>query len=439
MNKTHFNSDDVNKVFKSKLIDKNYSGASLDSRLTKKNNIFFAINGKKNNGHNFIKNAYKNGTSLAIVERLQKNIGIPQIKVDDTHKALIRFAKYYRKNLNAKILAITGSVGKTSSKDALAKILSSNYKIFFSRESYNNHFGVPLEILNMPLNSEIGIFELGMNHKKEISKLTKILNPETVCILNVNFVHGGNFKSVKDIAMAKAEITNSSKDLKTVIINYDSTFYNLIKKTANKDYKKSIISFGLNKGADIFLFKKKTSNSLINLSVLTNDNKKICYKILLNHEYLIPNTLALIACLKALNVNLSYIKKYNENLLPQGRGNLIKLKYSNMNFKLVDHSYNASPTSFISTMDAFNNYKSKKKIFILGEMFELGEKKEFYHKKIINHLDTLDGQFFFLIGAQYKKIMNKCKKNNYIFLKSVDELLKCFKKYISNGSIVYIK
>ena len=178
--------------------------------------------------------AFKNGARLAVVSKIQKNIKIPQIKVFNVHKAMIKLARKYREDLEGKIIAITGSIGKTGTKDALKKIIPKEYKVFCSRKSFNNNIGLPLEILNMSKKNDFGIFELGMNHKNELSRLTKILQPDIACILNIAYVHGGNFKSIREIALAKSEILNSSNNLKLVILNHDDKYFSLMKKVKKK-------------------------------------------------------------------------------------------------------------------------------------------------------------------------------------------------------------
>ena len=235
MKKNFINSKDLNLVFGSNLKILNITGAEIDSRNVKRGNIFFAIDGKKNNGHNFLKQAEKKGASVAIVKRKSNKIKIPQIKVSDTHKALIKLAEYYRSLLKGKIIGITGSVGKTSTKDSLHYILSKSKKTYCSRKSFNNNFGVPLEILNMPKETEVGIFELGMNHKNEIKKLSKIAKPEIAIILNVHHVHSKNFNSLKEIALAKSEIFTSVNCVNTLIINRRIDNFSIIKNLAKKN------------------------------------------------------------------------------------------------------------------------------------------------------------------------------------------------------------
>ena len=158
MKKINLNSDDINKIFNLSIEKQYFTGCNIDSRLIKKGNIFFAIKGKSNDGNKYIAEAKINGATLAIVEKKDHKVKIPQILVKKSHLILIKLAKFVRNNSKTKFIAITGSVGKTSTKDALAHILKNEKNIFSARKSYNNIFGVPLEILNMPNNTKIGIF-----------------------------------------------------------------------------------------------------------------------------------------------------------------------------------------------------------------------------------------------------------------------------------------
>ena len=251
-------SDDLNLVFGTEIKHLNITGVAIDSRDIKRGNIFFAIIGKKNDGHNFLKQAENKGAKIAIVRKRSSQIKIPQIVVANTHKALIKLAKHYRGLCKSRIIGITGSVGKTGTKDSLYQVLSKSKKTYCSRSSFNNDFGLPLEILNMPRKTEIGIFELGMNHKNEIKKLTKILNPEIAIILNVHHVHSKNFNSLKEIALAKSEIFTAVSSVKTLIINRQIDNFSTIKSLAKKKSIKDIITFGDKKNSNIFISKKKT-------------------------------------------------------------------------------------------------------------------------------------------------------------------------------------
>ena len=439
MKNDHLNSEDINLILDKKIKVMSFSGAAIDSKQVKKSNIFFALKGKNTDGHLYLNEAFKNGASLAIVEKIQRKIKHPQVKVRDVHTAMIKLAKYYRNELKGKIIAITGSVGKTGTKDALSKIIEKKYKIFCSRKSYNNKIGLPLEILNMSKKDEIGIFELGMNHKNELSKLTKILQPDISCILNIAYVHGGNFKSIRDIALAKSEILNSSIELKKIILNRDDKYFLLMKRESEKNYLKPIISFGKSKSSNIQLKKIIRKKNNLFLSVSLKNSKLVNYTLPITHEHLISNSLAIISCLHALNLKIGFIKNYGKLELTNGRGNLLKLKKRNQNFKIIDHSYNASPESYFATLKSFNNQKNKSKIYIIGEMFELGKKSHYYHNSLFRLIKSFNSPHCYYVGKQFKLIKElKFNKNNNFF-HDVNELIDKFNYEICNNSIIYIK
>ena len=161
---------EINELFGTNIASKRITGASIDTRSLRKGNIFFAIKGLNTDGHKYLKEAEKKGASIAIVHKKVKGIIIPQIKVKDTSKALLKLATKYRVQLKTQIVRITGSIGKTSTKDAIKFLLRNEKNIFCSRKSFNNQYGLPLELLNMPRHTKYGFFEIGMNHSGEIKK-----------------------------------------------------------------------------------------------------------------------------------------------------------------------------------------------------------------------------------------------------------------------------
>ena len=228
MKSSHISILEINNLFNAKHSEIKITGASLDTRTLKKGNIFFAIKGKNSDGHKFINQAEKKGASIAFVQKINSKSNLKQIKVKNTLSALSSLARYYRSLLNTQIIGITGSVGKTGTKDAISFILKEHTNIFCSRQSYNNKYGMPLEILNMPRKTRFGFFELGMNHFGEIKSLVKILKPNISIILNIENVHLGNFKSLKEIAVAKSEIFTSSENIDSLILNKETNHYNLL-------------------------------------------------------------------------------------------------------------------------------------------------------------------------------------------------------------------
>ena len=175
MKSSHISISEINNLFNTQHSEIKITGASLDTRTLKKGNIFFAIKGKNNDGHKFINQAEKKGASIAFVQKINSKSNLKQIKVKNTLSAILSLAKYYRSLLNTQVIGITGSVGKTGTKDAISFILKEHQNIFCSRQSYNNKYGMPLEILNMQRKTKFDFFELGMNHYGEIKRFTSII------------------------------------------------------------------------------------------------------------------------------------------------------------------------------------------------------------------------------------------------------------------------
>ena len=422
MRKININSDDINKLFNLNINKQDFTGCNIDSRLVQKGNIFFAIKGKNNDGNEYIEQAKKNGASLAIVEKKDKRVKIPQVLVKKTHSTLIRLANLARKKTEAQIVAITGSVGKTGTKDAIAHILKKEKKIFTARKSYNNIFGVPLEILNMPINTKLGIFEVGMSHKNEITKLISILRPNIGVILNINYVHGGNFNNLKDIAKAKSEIINEKFPLDTLIVNKDTTFYRLINLKAKKVKVKKIITYSLQQDANIILDTIKISKSYLYITVKTCNRKKIQYKVNSINSYLASNSMAMLACLHAAQYNLNLIKNLANLDITDGRGNIIKLKNNDRIIELHDHSYNSSPTSLLASLKSFLKISNKKNLIIIGDMNELGSKSDYYHNQILNILSKNRNNIHLFVGKLFYKNRHNFISSNFKFYNNVEHL-----------------
>ena len=229
------------------------NNASINSKTTNKNDIFFAIKGNNKNGNLYINEAFQNGASLVIANNQIKSK--KKIIVDDTLKLLTEASSQLRENLSSKIISITGSCGKTSLKELLGKTLSKITNVTYSPKSFNNKFGLPLSLFNLRENDEFGIFEIGMDRKGEIDYLSKIIKPDVGVITNISYAHIKNFKNIHQVALAKSEIINNIKKNGYLVLNRDDKFYNLHKKISKKK-NINILTFSLkNKSAYIFLKK----------------------------------------------------------------------------------------------------------------------------------------------------------------------------------------
>jgi MurE/MurF fusion protein len=364
--------------------------ARINSKEVKKNDIFFAIKGRKNDGNKFIDEAFNKKASLAIVNKIDKNNDIKrQIKVKDSLKFLTQSSKIYRQNINTKIIAITGSCGKTTLKELLGNSLKKISKASTSPKSYNNKYGVPLSLFNINQKDQYGILEIGMDKKGEIDFLSKIIQPDVSVITNINYAHAKNFKNIKQIALAKSEIINNTKTNGFIVLNADDHFFNFHKKIALKKNLK-ILSFSI---------KRKNSNvKLINVkkigkkykAIIEINNSKTYFLIANEFQNNILNILATLTIM-SIFIDISQIDKniFFDFKTPSGRGDFSKIKVKNKNFNLIDESYNSNPLSLKSAILNYDKLKLKKarKYLLLGDMLELGKYSKKLHQfigKIIN-------------------------------------------------------
>jgi len=421
----------------------NYNGVSISSKSVKKNNLFFAIKGKKIDGHRFVREAINKGAVKCIVSKKIKNISSKKIiKVKNTFSSLNDLAKVNRNNTSAQIIGITGSVGKTTLKNLLSFALINYGKVHYSPRSYNNKFGVPFSLSNLKKNTKYGIFEIGMDKKGEINMLSKIVRPEIGVITNIGAAHFKNFNSLKDIAKAKAEIIDNISEGGTLILNKDDNFFNFF---SNKAKEKGIfvVSFSQKKKADIFLLKVIKNKNFYKLKVLVN-NKIFYFNINNCMENYISNILGCISVLSVLNLDFKNIsKKFINFSIPEGRGDIKVVKKFKKKFKFIDESYNANPLSMSSAIKNISYYKRKKnlkKIILLGDMLELGKKTKKLHKDLSNIINESDIDKVFVYGKHIKETFNLLSKNKKgkIF-NNLDQAYNYLSKILHNNDILMVK
>ena len=385
----------------------------------------------------------KKKSCLAIVNR--KNINYPkskQIKVDNTLNFLTKCSSIFRENINAKIISITGSCGKTTLKEMIGLTLKRLSKTTYSPKSFNNKYGVPLSLFNLKQNDEFGIFEVGMDKKGEIDYLTKIIKPDLGVITNISYAHSKNFKNINQIANAKAEIINNIKDEGIVVLNMDDDFYGYHKNLAKRK-KIKVVSFGIsNKSAMIKLVRiKKFKNKyelFINVNGLTisfyssNDNKSNIYNIL--------------ASLAVINLYKD-IRNFKKDIflnfkIPSGRGDISKIKIKNKKIHLVDETYNSNPLSLKIALENYDKIDSKnsKKFLILGDMLELGKHSIKQHKQISKVVNQTKIDQVYVIGRYIKETFKGLKsiKKAEILDKRFN-IIDLINKKLNNNDYLMIK
>ena len=401
------------KKLNKKIMIKNFCGLRIDSREIKKNNLFVTIKGKKNDGTKFISNALKKGAKYIVSSKTVNKYKKKIIKVKNEINFLKKFASLKRNYSSAKIIAITGSAGKTSLKNLIKDLLQNFGDTHYSPKSYNNHFGVPISLSNLSINHKFGVFEVGMSKAGEIGELSKLIKPHVAIITNVGEAHIENFKNTKGIANAKGEIIDNIEKKGTIILNRDQKHFSYLAKKAKLRNIK-IVSFGKNKKSDVHPIRILKNKQLIKLTIMVKNQPLYLETKNIN----IYNILSSLALLKVLNLDLKKIRKNFKGFEPStGRGRIHNVKRYNKHFKLIDESYNANP---LSVKNAINNLNSIKKIkfkkyLLLGDMLELGKKSEMYHKELSKVINSSDIDKVFVKGNKtlttYKNI-NKNKRGN---------------------------
>ena len=399
-------------------MSKKIKKVSIDSRTIEDGDIFIALKGKNYDGNDYIDEAIEKGASLIVTEK-EISAGIPTIKVEDTYKYLLEIGRDYRKKFKGDVIAITGSAGKTTTKELIGLILSKKYKVLKSEGNQNNHIGMPLTLTKLNNSYDICVLELGMNHLGEISNLSKICNPNVGIITNIGTAHIGNLGSKKNIFKAKMEILDGLKD--TLIVNGNDKYLKKIKskefKTIKTDYEVTKITNDLTKTE--FCIKK--------------DNKEYKFTLNMMGPHLIQN------CLIAIKVGERYgisfedmIDAIKEYKTLEKR---LDVKVYNDN-TLIDDCYNSN---YESVKELINYIKSIKqyKLVILADILELGNYSKKIHKKIGKLLKKCKLQNTILIGENMYYAHKKYKKS--LYFKNNDECIEYLKNLEINNSIVLVK
>ena len=414
--------------------------ASINSKEIKKNNIFFAIKGKNKDGNLFVKEAFANGASLAVVNK-QKN-SKKKIVVKDTLKFLTEASSILRDNLSSKIIAITGSCGKTSLKELTGRSLNKISKTTYSPKSFNNKFGVPLSLFNLKKDDDFGIFEIGMNKKDEIDYLSKIIKPDVGVITNISYAHIKNFKSINQIALAKSEVIKNIKEDGYLVLNKDDKFYNFHKEIGLKRNLK-ILSFSLkNKSATVNLDSILKKKSKYKMFININKIKKYFY-VNSFFENDLKNLLATIVII-SIYKDIHKIDKniFYDHKVTIGRGDIAKVKLFKKNFYLVDESYNSNPLSLKSALKNFDMIKinNSKKHLILGDMLELGKYSKKLHTEIGKSINKTSLKNVNVIGKHVQWTFNRLNKNKKgIIIKRKSQIIDLIKNNLNNNDYLMIK
>lgn len=381
------------------------SGISIDTRTLAPGEAFFAIKGDNRDGHDFVRAALERKAGLAVVaEKRRKEFprDAPLLAVPNVLTGLRQLARAARKRSGAIVIGVTGSVGKTGTKEALRLCLSPQGVTSASVGSFNNHWGVPLSLARMQRDAAYGVFELGMNHPGEIRELVALVRPQVAIVTNIEPAHIGNFTSITEIADAKAEIFEGMDANGTAVLNRDNALFHHLCTRAEDAGVTRILSFGRHKEADARLLdcSLHATSSAVTASVR---GKEIDYCLGMPGSHWIMNSLGVLAAVSAAGANVVKAAAQLAGLQPlKGRGERHEVATPQGRFHLIDDSYNANPTSMRAAFEVLGRASlgaGGRRIAVLGDMLELGPQSAEMHAGLAAPLQAAGIDLAFTCGA----------------------------------------
>lgn len=397
----------------------NFNKLCIDTRKIEKDNVYLAIKGANFNGNDFAIKALEAGASIVIVDELNFNLNDIKengnvIKVKNTREALLNLAKFYREKLGLKVIGVTGSTGKTSTKDLIAALLSAKYRVFKTKGNFNNDIGLPLMILELTSDIDVAVLEMGMSSLGEIELLAKVAKPDIGVITNVGLSHIENLKTQENILKAKMEITTFFGKDNVLIVNAEDE---LLRNISSDVFK--VKKIGYNHEYDVYasniILREEETEFLAHAF-----GEEAVFNLPMAGKHNVLNTMLAIEVSKSLNVSFEDMVRGVENLEATSmRLQVIKKQ----GLTIINDCYNASPDSMRSSLDVLSAYKNNRKIAILGDMYELGDESEKSHFEVGKYakdkVDTL-----IVIGKYIKNFKDGFNNDNIIMYNTKEECIK---------------
>ncbi len=405
------------------------TGVSTDTRTIKKGDLFIALVGEKFDAHDYIDVAEKNG-ALAVVCSKEVKAGVPVLYVDDTLLALHRLAAYYKSTLDIKVVAVTGSNGKTTTRDMTAAVLSSKYKVYSTAKNFNNEIGLPKSVLELDNTYDVAVLEMGMNHLGEISRLTNIAKPDIAMITNVGKAHIGNLGSQENILKAKLEITEGLSKNGLLILNGDDA---LLKTADTGDFTKAFTGIGEAPHKSIFAKDIEVKDGKTYFTAVYNKREYTGFIPVLGN-YNVLNALEAMRAGAELGVDISDAFKALEGYKSVG----MRQETETVNgVKIIKDYYNSSPDSARVALETLETHAAGgKKIAFLGEMLELGDfsSKEHFNLGKMCADNKLD--FAFFIGDYSGEFKKGMPENSCVFKKDERKQLEnAISEFVKSGNL----
>ncbi|MCB2076377.1 MAG: UDP-N-acetylmuramoyl-tripeptide--D-alanyl-D-alanine ligase [Novosphingobium sp.] len=413
------------------------SGVEIDSRDVRPGDLFFALKGEATDGHRFVEGALASGAAAVVVDRAVEG---PHVLVGDTTDALERLGAAARERTRARIIGVTGSVGKTGVKEALFAALDrgSRGRAHRSVKSYNNHVGVPLSLARMPAQSRYGIFEMGMNHAGEIAALTRQVRPHVAVITTIAPAHIEMLGSEEAIADAKAEIFEGLEPGGVAVIPADSPHFMRLHSRAKASGAK-IVSFGKAAHADVRLLDAVAAPGGGSLVTIDMGDRRLCYTVASPGEHWIVNSLSVMAAVRAVGGDLGAAGlALGEMEGLAGRGARVSIRAKDGEALLIDESYNANPASMRATLSQLGATAARRRIAVLGAMKELGTHGPDFHAGLAGPIRDAQVDFAILVGEEMRALAEELGKSGesalgnslpFAHCKSVEEAVDTLRNF----------
>ena len=416
------------------------TGVSIDTRTLRAGDLFVALKDARD-GHDFVRAAFAQGAAAALVSREIAASG-PQLIVPDTLAALGAMGKAARARAAARIVAVTGSVGKTSTKEGLALALGRQGPAHAASASFNNHIGVPITLARMPGTAQYAVFEIGMNHAREIAPLTAMVRPHVATITAVEAVHAENFADgIDGVARAKSEIFETGAGGETAILPFDNRYFEFLSGIAKGNGWREVLGFGGKPGAAARLidWQGGPDGSTVTADIL---GKRLVYRVGAPGAHWVSNSLAILLSVRALGADMALAAEALAGVAPpKGRGarHEVGLPGGGV-FTLLDESYNASPPSMRAAFAVLAMVPAKRRVAVLGDMRELGPDAEKLHAGLAEAIEAAGIDLVFACGPLMRRLYDalpEARRGGYA--PDSDALLPAVRAALRAGDAVTVK
>ncbi|ACD24494.1 UDP-N-acetylmuramoyl-tripeptide--D-alanyl-D-alanine ligase [Clostridium botulinum] len=431
--------NEVLKAIDGELLIKNNEGnfekISTDTRKIDKNSLFIALKGNNFNGNNYVVEAIKAGATVAIIDEVnfkleELNGKGTVIKVNDSKTALGALAKYYREKLGIKVVGITGSTGKTSTKDLVAAFLSGKYSVFKTKGNFNNEIGLPLMIFELDSSYDIAVLEMGTNNFNEIHRLANIARPDMAIITNVGVSHIEYLKTRENILKEKFSITDFFKKNNTLVVNYENDM--LQKVNESNEFK--IEKIGYDKKYDLYAENIELTEESTSFDAVNSNGERHRFKLNMVGEHNILNALLGIRISENFGITFEEMELGLNNF----EATSMRLEFiKKNNFTIINDCYNASPDSMKSALSVLKTYSGSRKIAVLGDMGELGEHAKSSHEMVGQ--DAIGKADIVLTTGEFREDYKSGFGKDTVTFNCKEELKNYLCNLIKDGDVILVK